>query len=139
MFRRLASIARAGARAHHREPFVLSGREFAPQIQFLRCTGNLPQPCREFFWGEQFEPIVHSGMILPPRDMLDIKFIRENKDIVAAGAEKKHIKIDIEKLLALDDKRREMQLSIDQKRAEQNVASDAIASAKTETEKQEVI
>ena len=61
--------------------------------------------------------------------MLDIKFIRENKDIVATGATKKHIKVDIDKLLVLDDKRREMQLAIDQKRAEQNVASDAIAKA----------
>ena len=59
--------------------------------------------------------------------MLDIKFIRENKDIVAAGAKKKHIKIDIDALIALDDKRRALQLEIDQKRAEQNVASDKIA------------
>jgi seryl-tRNA synthetase len=61
--------------------------------------------------------------------MLDIKFIRENKDIVIAGAKKKHIDVDIEKLLVLDDKRRELQLSIDQKRAEQNAASDAITKA----------
>jgi seryl-tRNA synthetase len=71
--------------------------------------------------------------------MLDIKFIRENKDIVAAGAKKKHIEIDIEKLIALDDKRRKLQLSIDQKRAEQNVASGAIASTKNDAERQEVI
>ncbi len=71
--------------------------------------------------------------------MLDIKFIRENKDIVAAGAAKKHIEIDIDKLLAADDRRRELQLSIDQKRAEQNIASDAIASAKSDAERQEVI
>ncbi len=37
--------------------------------------------------------------------MLDIKFIRENKDIVQAGAKKKRIEIDIEKLIALDDTR----------------------------------
>jgi seryl-tRNA synthetase len=37
--------------------------------------------------------------------MLDIKFIRENKEIVQAGAKKKRIEIDIEKLLALDDLR----------------------------------
>ena len=71
--------------------------------------------------------------------MLDIKFIRENKDIVALGAKKKHIDIDIDKLLAVDDKRRELQLSIDQKRSEQNVASDAIASAKTDAERQQII
>src|SRR3989338_1692590 len=71
--------------------------------------------------------------------MLDIKFIRENKDIVALGAKKKHIDIDIDKLLAVDDKRRELQLTIDNKRSEQNVASDAIARAKSDAEKQEVM
>lgn len=71
--------------------------------------------------------------------MLDIKFIRENKDIVAAGAKKKHIDIDVDKLLAADDRRRELQLRVDEKRAEQNIASDAIASAKSDTEKQLII
>jgi len=71
--------------------------------------------------------------------MLDIKFIRENKDIVALGAKKKHIEIDIDKLLVADDRRRELQLSIDEKRAEQNIASDAIASAKSDAERQEII
>src|SRR3989344_1713620 len=71
--------------------------------------------------------------------MLDIKFIRENKDIVVAGAAKKRVKVDIERLLELDAKRRELQASIDAKRAEQNIASDAIASAKSDTERQEVI
>ncbi|MBI4088365.1 serine--tRNA ligase [Candidatus Kaiserbacteria bacterium] len=70
--------------------------------------------------------------------MLDIKFIRENKDIVVAGAKKKRIDIDIDKLLALDDKRRELQLAIDEKRAEQNAASDAIAKASA-AERQELI
>src|SRR3989344_6034869 len=71
--------------------------------------------------------------------MLDIKFIRENKDIVAAGAKKKHIDIDIDALLALDDKRRELQAAVDQKRGEQNAASDGIASAKSDSERQELI
>ncbi len=71
--------------------------------------------------------------------MLDIKFIRENKDIVALGAKKKHITVDIDRLIVVDDKRRELQLAIDEKRAEQNIASDAIASAKTDAEKKEVI
>lgn len=61
--------------------------------------------------------------------MLDIKFIRENKDIVAAGAKKKHITVDIDKLLLLDDKRRELQATFDAKRSEQNVASEKIAKA----------
>ncbi len=64
--------------------------------------------------------------------MLDIKFIRENKDIVIAGAKKKRINIDIEALIKLDDKRRELQASFDTKRAEQNAASDKIAKASPE-------
>jgi seryl-tRNA synthetase len=70
--------------------------------------------------------------------MLDIKFIRENKDIVVAGAKKKRIEVDIDKLLELDDKRRHLQLSIDEKRAEQNAASDAISQASPE-KRQELI
>jgi seryl-tRNA synthetase len=64
--------------------------------------------------------------------MLDIKFIRENKDVVVSGARKKHIKVDIDALLALDDKRRTLQASIDTKRAEQNATSDAITKASAE-------
>lgn len=70
--------------------------------------------------------------------MLDIKFIRENKDIVVAGAKKKRIDVDVDKLLKLDDKRKELQLEFDQKRAEQNTASDLIAKASPE-ERQEII
>lgn len=61
--------------------------------------------------------------------MLDIKFIRENKDLVALGAKKKHIVFDVDALIASDDKRRAIMTSIEAKRAEQNVASDAIAKA----------
>ncbi|MBV9159189.1 MAG: serine--tRNA ligase [Candidatus Kaiserbacteria bacterium] len=64
--------------------------------------------------------------------MLDIKFIRENRDIVAAGAKKKHIDIDLDALIKLDDKRRDLQVSIDEKRAEQNTVSDAITKATPE-------
>ncbi len=71
--------------------------------------------------------------------MLDIKFIRENKDIVAAGAAKKRIKVDLDRLIEADTKRRELQASIDEKRAEQNIASAAIASSKSDSEKREII
>lgn len=70
--------------------------------------------------------------------MLDIKFIRENKDIVIAGAKKKRITVDIDALLTLDDKRRTLQASIDEKRAEQNAASRSITSAGDE-ERQNLI
>ena len=71
--------------------------------------------------------------------MLDIRFIRDNKDVVIAGAKKKHIKVDIDCLLQVDDKRRALQVSIDEKRAEQNNASVAITGAKDDAEKQELI
>lgn len=61
--------------------------------------------------------------------MLDIKFIRENKDIVAMGAKKKHIDVDLDRLLELDDKRKDLQQQFDAKRAEQNMASEAIPKA----------
>ncbi len=70
--------------------------------------------------------------------MLDIKFIRENKDIVQAGATKKHVKIDIAELILLDDKRRETLTSIEKKRAEQNQISEKIPQASPE-ERQKMI
>lgn len=61
--------------------------------------------------------------------MLDIKFIRENRDIVAAGAKKKHIEVDLDRLLELDDERRGLQLSLDEGRAKQNQVSKEIPTA----------
>lgn len=61
--------------------------------------------------------------------MLDIRFIRENKDIVAAAAKKKHFKFDVEELIALDDKRRALLAGVEKRRAEQNAANDGIAKA----------
>ncbi len=63
--------------------------------------------------------------------MLDIKFIRENKDLVALGAKKKHIDFDVAALIAVDDKRRALMSSIEKHRAEQNEASLKIAKAAT--------
>jgi seryl-tRNA synthetase len=37
--------------------------------------------------------------------MLDIRLIRENADVVKAGAAKKHLEVDIDRLIALDDER----------------------------------
>jgi seryl-tRNA synthetase len=61
--------------------------------------------------------------------MLDIKFIRENKGIVIAGAQKKRVKVDIGALIALDDTRKALLSSIEAKRAEQNVVGAKIATA----------
>jgi seryl-tRNA synthetase len=59
--------------------------------------------------------------------MLDIKFIRENKDIVQAGAKKKCIDVDIEKLLALDDARLKELKEVEELRGEVNRVSNDIA------------
>jgi len=62
--------------------------------------------------------------------MLDIHFIRENADLVKAGAAKKHIEVNIDRLLAVDDERKMLRQQLDDKRAEQNRASKTIALAK---------
>jgi seryl-tRNA synthetase len=59
--------------------------------------------------------------------MLDIKFIRENKDIVQAGTKKKRVEIDIEKLLSLDDERLKVLKEVEDLRAEVNRVSNDIA------------
>lgn len=59
--------------------------------------------------------------------MLDIKFIRENLDLVKMGAKKKHNPIDLDALIAIDDTRREMIASIEAKKTEQNTASREVA------------
>jgi seryl-tRNA synthetase len=59
--------------------------------------------------------------------MLDIKFIRENAEIVKMAAVKKRIKVDIDRLLVVDDARRECMTSLEAKKAEQNKVSENIA------------
>jgi len=59
--------------------------------------------------------------------MLDIKFIRENKDIVAAGAKKKRVEIDLDKLIALDDERLKVLKEVEDLRSEVNRVSNDIA------------
>lgn len=71
--------------------------------------------------------------------MLDIKFIRENKDLIDLGAKKKHIDFDVEALVAVDDKRKEFIASIEKKRAEQNMVSERMVRTKDESEKAQMI
>ena len=61
--------------------------------------------------------------------MLDIKFIRENPDIIKEAAKKKHISFDVDKLLKLDDERKEALTDFENLRAEQNNLSDNVAKA----------
>lgn len=62
--------------------------------------------------------------------MLDIHFIRENADIVKAGAAKKRISVDIDALIRVDDERKLLRQELEAKRAEQNRRSNEIQIAK---------
>ncbi len=59
--------------------------------------------------------------------MLDIKFIHENKDIVQAGAKKKGVEVDVDKLLVLDEERLKILKEIEELRSEVNKVSNNIA------------
>lgn len=59
--------------------------------------------------------------------MLDIKFIRENSDVVKYAAQKKHIDIDIDRLLEVDEHRRTIMTELEKQKAEQNRVSGEIA------------
>lgn len=60
--------------------------------------------------------------------MLDIKFIREHKELVALAAEKKRVKFNVNELLTLDDERRALLSIVEEKRAEQNKKSEQMTS-----------
>jgi len=64
--------------------------------------------------------------------MLDIKFIRENKEAVERAAKLKKVDFSIDKLLEVDDKRRRLLGIVEEKRAEQNVANNKIVHASSE-------
>lgn len=71
--------------------------------------------------------------------MLDIKFIRENPDLIKEAAKKKRIAFDAGKLLEIDDQRRKLLQEVEELRAEQNNASDIIAKIDDKEEKQKKI
>lgn len=59
--------------------------------------------------------------------MLDINFIRENKDLVEHAARKKHIEFDVNELIRVDENRRELLAKVEELRAKQNEASKQIS------------
>lgn len=64
--------------------------------------------------------------------MLDIKFIRENLDIVKMAAKKKKSTVDLDRLVAVDDTRREVMTRMEERKAEQNKVSEGIPTATPE-------
>ncbi len=64
--------------------------------------------------------------------MLDIKFIRENPELIKETIEKKGVDLNIDDLISVDQKRLEKLSVVESLRAEQNIVSDKIPSATTE-------
>ncbi|MFA6393023.1 MAG: serine--tRNA ligase [Candidatus Paceibacterota bacterium] len=71
--------------------------------------------------------------------MLDIKFIRENKDIIKEGAKKKHIEVDIDALLSADEKRLDLLSRVEFLRGEQNKMNSSIATERDATIRSQMI
>jgi seryl-tRNA synthetase len=61
--------------------------------------------------------------------MLDIKYIRENKEAVKKNCELRNIKCDIDRLLELDEERRDYIQKIDELKNEKNLLNDEMKSA----------
>jgi len=60
--------------------------------------------------------------------MLDIKFIRNNLEVIKDAAKKKNIQVDLDHLVNLDDERLRILREVEELRAEQNTVSDKIIS-----------
>ncbi|MDD5019608.1 MAG: serine--tRNA ligase [Candidatus Omnitrophica bacterium] len=58
--------------------------------------------------------------------MLDIRFIRENVDLVKASLEKRGTKLNLDELLSADEERRRILTQLDDLRRQKNEANDAI-------------
>ncbi len=59
--------------------------------------------------------------------MLDIKFIRENKDLIALGAEKKRSSFKVDELITIDDTRLTLLKEVEELRAKQNKVGEDMA------------
>lgn len=67
--------------------------------------------------------------------MLDIKFIRDNPNIIKNAILKKHIVFDLDKFLVLDEERKRLLREIEELRAKQNILSEKISKTGDEYEK----
>src|SRR5919197_2936775 len=60
--------------------------------------------------------------------MLDIAFIRDFPELIKAGAKKKHLQVDVDRLLEVDRQRRGLITELEQLRAERNRKSKVVSS-----------
>ncbi len=59
--------------------------------------------------------------------MLDIKFIKENKDLVKMAVQKKHSSFEVDELIKIDEKRISLLSEVEKLRGEQNKMNNSIA------------
>ena len=71
--------------------------------------------------------------------MLDIKFIRDNPEVVKLGCKNKQVKVDIDRLLEVDKKRRETLQALENMQSQKNKSSKTISKTKDEKEKRKII
>ncbi len=71
--------------------------------------------------------------------MLDIKFIRENSDLIKEAARKKRVSFEVENLLKIDNERKKLLAEAEELRAKQNRASEEIVRITDEAIKDGVI
>jgi len=55
--------------------------------------------------------------------MIDIRILRDNPEIIKEAVRKKQVKVDVEKIIALDSKKRELIQELEPLKAEQNKSS----------------
>jgi seryl-tRNA synthetase len=71
--------------------------------------------------------------------MLDIKFIRDNPELVKIAVEKKHLDFRLDDLLSVDDQRKIALVELEKKRARQNKVNEAIMAVGTDVERNRLI
>jgi len=71
--------------------------------------------------------------------MLDIKLIRQNPDKIKQACRKKQAKVDIDRLLEIDKKRRELMVALDDTRAKKNKTNDQIKAIHDKSERETLI
>lgn len=68
-------------------------------------------------------------MIGSTKDMLDMKFIRDNAEAVKVNVQQRHVDVDIEELLRLDDERLTLLREVEELRRERNEVANKMKSA----------
>ena len=71
--------------------------------------------------------------------MIDIKFIKENKDLIELAAKKKRVNFDVNELISVDNERLVVLKRVEDLRAEQNLASRKIAVEKDSNVRDQMI